>query len=146
MQVCVCVCVCTRVCARARVPCSDFCRSLSSLGIARPTPANTKTRCSRQTAQTPHASHIPAATNCFFACLEETYSQNIHLQRQVRALEIAKVSERTKCPSHLSPTTVRVPCPPSVPVDRYVSRHCELLWFQSCFSYTEQNKRPSQET
>ena len=38
MQVCVCVCVCIRVYVCARVPCSDFSRSLPSLGIARPTP------------------------------------------------------------------------------------------------------------
>ena len=42
------------------------------------------------------------------------------------ALEIVKVSETSKCVSHLSPTPVRVPSPSSVPVDMYVRRHCTL--------------------
>ena len=44
------------------------------------------------------------------------------------ALEIVKVSETSKCVSHLSPTPVRVPSPSSVSVDMYTTVSFSQLW------------------
>ena len=62
------------------------------------------------------------------------------------ALEIVKVSETSKCVSHLSPTPVRVPSPSSVSVDMYARRHCTLPLVSVNYGHGRLHNSPIAET